>query len=647
MRRVRGLSVAVVLGAAALAGAAVAHSDTGSVTISGAPAATLQALDPAGREVSYTAQAVDSGGNPEEVACDGPGGASDPDGTLDVTAHFPLGTTTVSCTGTDGATASFSVTVQDTQAPSLTPPADPQAEATGPGGAIVSFAPTATDTVDSSPSVECTSASGSVFPIGSTPVSCTAHDASGNASPSVPFNVTVTDTVAPTLSLPPDQAIEATSSAGTALSYTATANDTVSGAVVADCMPASGSVFPIGSTTVSCHATDGHANTSNGSFAVTVTDTVPPVLAGVPTGIQVEANGPAGSAVNFASPTATDTVDGPLAGVSCAPGSGSTFPLGATTVTCSATDTHGNVTAAAFAVAVLDTTPPHLIAPGDWTVYATTPSGIGADEGTAPAFLGGASATDLADPNPSITTNAPAFFPVGATEVTFVARDASGNTSTASAVIHVRPQPAPGTTSPPLPPPGDRQPPGDVGGLKAIAGDGRVALTWQKPSASDFAGVVVTRSLNTGEQSQVVFRGATTAFTDRGVANGTEYRYVVVAVDKAGNSSGGVVAVALPRRSELRAPRDGAKLRQTPTLAWNAFGGASYYNVQLFRGSVKVLSAWPMKPSLALRRAWAFDGKRYRLTPGLYRWFVWPAFGVRASADYGDLLGSSTFQVVG
>ena len=38
--------------------------------------------------------------------------------------------------------------------------------------------------------------------------------------------------------------------------------------------------------------------------------------------------------------------------------------------------------------------------------------------------------------------------------------------------------------------------------------------------------------------------------------------------------------------------------------------------------------------------------KRYALTPGVYTWYVWPGFGPRSAAEYGQLVGSSTFTVV-
>ena len=101
---------------------------------------------------------------------------------------FPLGVTTVSCTATDAsgnsATGSFTITVVDTTAPTLTLPANKVVDATRLGGAVVSYTATATDTVDPSPAVTCSPPSGSLFAIGTTTVGCSATDASGNAATS-------------------------------------------------------------------------------------------------------------------------------------------------------------------------------------------------------------------------------------------------------------------------------------------------------------------------------------------------------------------------------------------------------------------------------------------------------------------------------
>ena len=78
-------------------------------------------------------------------------------------------------------------------------------------------------------------------------------------------------------------------------------------------------------------------------------DTTPPTL-NVPAGIAADATSSTGAVVAY-SVTATDDID-PAPVVSCAPASGTTFPIGDTTVSCSATDASGNTAAAQFVVHV-------------------------------------------------------------------------------------------------------------------------------------------------------------------------------------------------------------------------------------------------------------------------------------------------------
>lgn len=165
-----------------------------------------------------------------------------------------------------------------------------------------------------------------------------------------------TDTTEPTLDLPGGSSggitEEATSTNGATVNYTATATDDVDGDVSVTCDPASDSTFAIGITTVNCSATDAADNTAAGSFTVTVKDTTAPTISGVPSDITETATGSSGASVTYTAPTATDAVDGDV-NVTCEPPSGSTFPLGETTVTCSATDQAGNEASESFKVKIL------------------------------------------------------------------------------------------------------------------------------------------------------------------------------------------------------------------------------------------------------------------------------------------------------
>ena len=86
-------------------------------------------------------------------------------------------------------------------------------------------------------------------------------------------------------------------------------------------------------------------------------------------------------------------------------------------------------------------------------------------------------------------------------------------------------------------------------------------------------------------------------------------------------------------------------MRAPPLLRWKAVKGATFYNVQVYRNGRKLLSTWPGAAKLKLARTWTYAGKRRRLEPGVYTWYVWGARGTRAKPVYGKVLGSSTFTV--
>jgi hypothetical protein len=163
---------------------------------------------------------------------------------------------------------------------------------------------------------------------------------------------------------------------------------------------------------------------------------------------------------------------------------------------------------------------------------------------------------------------------------------------------------------------------------------------------SDFDHVVVTRAeALVGAAPIEIYDGSGSSVVDRGVRNGVQYRYVVVSVDRSGNTSAGVAVVALPKQILLVAPLDGARVAKPPVLRWIATKGADYYNVQLFRGTRKILTIWPLKSQVALHRTWKFGGRKITLTQGTYQWYVWPGFGARSAVRYGTMLGSSSFAM--
>jgi len=108
-----------------------------------------------------------------------------------------------------------------------------------------------------------------LFPIGTTVVTWTAKDASGNTA-TAKQNVTVVDGQPPVISTPGNMVVTAASEAGAVVTFSVTATDNVDGAVTPTVSPASGSLFPLGPTTVNCSATDAAGNTATASFTITV-----------------------------------------------------------------------------------------------------------------------------------------------------------------------------------------------------------------------------------------------------------------------------------------------------------------------------------------------------------------------------------------
>jgi hypothetical protein len=171
--------------------------------------------------------------------------------------------------------------------------------------------------------------------------------------------------------------------------------------------------------------------------------------------------------------------------------------------------------------------------------------------------------------------------------------------------------------------------------------NGSVRLTWVPPA--DAASVVVERQTQSSARGKTVYRGTGRDVTDKGLHNGVRYRYTITVLDQAGNANA-TDASAIPTASTLR-PLQGTALSAPPRLTWKTVKGATYYNVQLFKGKKKVMSAWPNGPHLQLKAKWRFRGHRARLKAGTYRWYVWPGRGKLSAGRYGKLLGASSFVV--
>src|SRR5262249_4187076 len=128
-----------------------------------------------------------------------------------------VGTTRLTCDSFAFVTVDVEVSPPvDTTAPVITA-SGLTAEATGPT-TVVNYSFDATDPDDAVISTTCTPASGSAFPVGSTPIECSAVDSNGNVG-TAGFAVVVSDTTPPDVTVPGTLAAEATSAAGAAVSF--------------------------------------------------------------------------------------------------------------------------------------------------------------------------------------------------------------------------------------------------------------------------------------------------------------------------------------------------------------------------------------------------------------------------------------------
>jgi hypothetical protein len=349
-----------------------------------------------------------------------------------VTAPMALGSHSAGLTVDDGRggqdSTTTGITILDSVAPSLSVPGQISLEAESRNGAAYELAPVANDACG--PVGIAIAPSYTTYPLGDNVITVTATDGSGN-NRSAEVIVSVADTTAPQLQVPPDLSREAQERQTMLDIGQATASDIFDVTVSNNAPPA----FPLGTTVVTWRAEDSNGNASEADQSIIIADTTPPVFQRVPADLITEATAVL-TPLTLPPASASDIFD-----VTLDNNAPSVFPLGTTVVTWRATDSSGNLATATQQVTVRDTTPPSLVAPPDITVEAGGP--------TTPVTLGTPSAQDIFPV--TLGNNAPVAFPLGITAVTWQASDSSGNVTTATQRVTVR-----DTTAPLLKLPADR-----------------------------------------------------------------------------------------------------------------------------------------------------------------------------------------------
>ncbi|PYS51289.1 MAG: hypothetical protein DMF68_04595 [Acidobacteria bacterium] len=275
----------------------------------------------------------------------------------------------------------ITLTVNDTTAPSISCPSD--ISVTSPTGAcsvtVNLGVPTATDNCDGNvtpvPSRSDSKPITDPFPVGTTTVTWTATDSSGNHS-SCDQKVVVADNEPPVISCPGN--VDTTTDTGACSAShvnhgTATATDNCSGATVSGTRSDGHGLddpYPKGTTTITWTATDASGNHSSCDQTVTVKDKEAPVISCPANIVHGTDPGMCSANLNPGTATATDNCDNPT--ISSARSDGQAlnapYPKGTTTITWTATDSSGNLSSCAQTVTVNDTEAPTL------TLNGNTPS---------------------------------------------------------------------------------------------------------------------------------------------------------------------------------------------------------------------------------------------------------------------------------
>ena len=279
---------------------------------------------------------------------------------------------------------------------------------------------------------------------GSYTVVITNNGCSSDASNAI--SITIADTTPPQFTstasiLTPNVAgvVQATSAAGAQVQYTIpTAVDNCSTTVIVNAFPASGTIFPIGVTTVTVTAIDGNNNVSQTTFDITVKDTQKPIVKTLDLTVELDASGSATITPYSIENGSTDNTI--IQNYSIDKSSFSCADLGANLVTLTVTDAYGNSNTGTAIITVKDFIAPQFTS----SALITTPNVMGIVMATgangAVVNFNLPTATDNCANGLTIvaTPASGSVFSIGSTIVRIVATDASGNTSEIGFVMNVR-----------------------------------------------------------------------------------------------------------------------------------------------------------------------------------------------------------------
>jgi len=287
-------------------------------------------------------------------------------------------------------------------------------------------------------------ASGFVFNLGTTSVTYTITDLSGN-SISCNFSVTIIDNENPSISCSPNLNIPNTLSGCnvivTGISPTGltdncgidSVNYVLAGATTGSGLnDASGLAFNLGSTTVTYTITDLSGNSTSCSFTISIADNIPPTIICPGSATVNNDIGSCDAIINNIAPVSfndnclVDTVYYILSGATIGNGandaSGTLFNIGSTTINYIITDQSGNSDTCAFTITVIDNEDPTIICPANIVICDTNvivPVPVFGDNCMVNSIV-----NDF-----NLTNNASGVFPYGISTINWTVTDTSGNTN--------------------------------------------------------------------------------------------------------------------------------------------------------------------------------------------------------------------------
>ena len=269
------------------------------------------------------------------------------------------------------------------------------------------------------------------FGLGTAIIIWTAIDNNGNSTIATQ-EVNVVDTTSPTISPVSDIIVEAVVPYENIVDFESPTGYDILG--VMSITSDAPEFFPLGETIITWTAVDVMGNASTTEQKVIVVDNTAPILQ-TPEDIVIEATSIDNNEIELGEAGATD--NGEI--ISISNDAPEFFPLGDTIITWTVSDSSENTASDTQLVSVVDTTSPEISPVDDLTYEATS-----IDENT--VSLDNPSVSDIQDV--TITNDAPEFFPLGETVVTWTATDIVGNTSTTEQKVIVVDTTAPNLTIP-------------------------------------------------------------------------------------------------------------------------------------------------------------------------------------------------------